>query len=183
MSAAHPQLRREVFSTSRLAEFASRQGLTSAIGYGPDDWAVYCVKEQFDNALDDHEEHGTPPQVIVEITDDRIVVADRGSGLTSEVLDWIRDYRNRTSAREAYTSPTRGAQGNALQTILAVPFVLDGQRGQVTVAAHGQAHEIEFSIHPLTREPVIRRTITPSSVKSGTEITLAWPDSAKPCLV
>ena len=35
----------------------------------------------------------------------------------------------RVSSREAYVSPTRGAQGNALKTIVAMPFVLDGERG------------------------------------------------------
>ena len=52
MSGARPQLRREVFSTSRLAEFASRQGLTTATGYGPVDWPRYIVKELVDNGLD-----------------------------------------------------------------------------------------------------------------------------------
>jgi Histidine kinase-, DNA gyrase B-, and HSP90-like ATPase len=178
MSGARPQLQREVFSTSRLAEFASNQGLITATGYGPYDWPRYIVKELVDNGLDDQEEHGIAPHITVEITDDRIVVSDQGSGLTNEVLDRIRDYRNRTSAREAYISPSRGAQGNALQTILAVPFALDGETGRVTVEAHSQAHEIEFAIHPLTREPAIRRSSTPSSVKTGTQITTTWPASA-----
>ncbi len=155
MSGGRPQLRREVFSTSRLAEFASPQGLTTATGYGPHDWPRYIVKELVDNGLDDQEEHGTAPHITVEISDDCILVSDQGSGLTGEVLDRIRDFRNRTSGREAYIAPTRGAQGNALQTILAVPFALDGGTGRVTIEAHSEAHEIEFSIHPLTREPAI----------------------------
>jgi len=33
----------------------------------------------------------------------------------------------RVSSREAYVSPTRGAQGNALQTLLVMGFALDSQ--------------------------------------------------------
>jgi hypothetical protein len=37
----------------------------------------------------------------------------------------LSDYTIRVSSREAYVSPTRGAQGNALKTILAMGYVLD----------------------------------------------------------
>ena len=78
---------REVFSNSRLAEFASQQGLTSAIGYGPDEWPFYIVKELIDNALDDAEEHTAAPSINVEITQDRrIIVADQGAGTIASVL-------------------------------------------------------------------------------------------------
>ena len=45
----------------------------------------------------------------------------------------ILDFSIRVSSREAYVAPTRGAQGNALKTILAMPFVLDGERGRVEI--------------------------------------------------
>jgi len=170
---------REVFSNSRLAEFASQQGLTSAIGYGPDEWPFYIVKELIDNALDDAEEHTAAPSINVEITQDRrIIVADQGSGLSVKILDRILDYNQRTSSREAYVSPTRGAQGNALQTILAIPFILDGTSGHVVIEARGEAHDIEFRIDPLTRTPKIRRRSTTSSVKIGTQISVVWPERA-----
>ena len=180
MTAAHPapRLERQTFSTSRLAEFASRAGLTSATGFPPEDWPAYALKELLDNSIDDSEEHNTPPRIRVKIADDGIIVADRGSGLTGEIIERILDYTQRTSAREAYVSPTRGAQGNALQTLLALPFALDGEQGQVTIEAHGQAHDIEFGIHPLTREPQVRRATGASSVRIGTQTKLHWPDSA-----
>jgi len=37
------------------------------------------------------------------------------------------NYSTRSSSREAYCSPTRGAQGNALKTIVAMPFTIERQ--------------------------------------------------------
>ena len=43
---------------------------------------------------------------------------------------------------------------------MAMPFVLDGTSGQVTVTARGFRHEIAVGVDPLRQEPVIdhRRT-------------------------
>ena len=41
-----------------------------------------------------------------------ISIADNGSSLAETIAD-ILDYNVRVSSREAYCSPTRGAQGNA----------------------------------------------------------------------
>ena len=136
------------------------------------------MKELLDNALDDCEEHGIAPAIEIEIATDRITVADNGSGLPTKVLDKILDYGFRTSSREAYVSSTRGAQGNALQTIVALPFALDGKAGRVTVEAHGQAHDIEFRINEIQQVPEITRSTNPSFVKNGTRVTVWWPDSA-----
>ena len=43
----------------------------------------------------------------------------------------------RVSSREAYVAPDRGAQGNALKTIVAMPFVLDGGQGVIELDAGG----------------------------------------------
>jgi DNA topoisomerase VI subunit B len=178
MSGAFHPLHREVFSTSRLAELTSRDELIRIIGCGPDDWPRYVVKELIDNALDDHEEHGIAPEIRVDITDASIIVADQGSGLTATVLKRICDLRNRTSSREAYVSPSRGAQGNALQTLFALSRDLDGHCGHVTVEAHKKAHNLEFTINALTREPQVKPDVTSSPVKIGTKISVHWPSRA-----
>ena len=69
----------------------------------------------------------SPPDVQIDVLGDRIVVADNGPGLPAEVIDGVLDFSVRVSSREAYVSPTRGAQGNALKTMVAMPFVLDGK--------------------------------------------------------
>jgi DNA topoisomerase VI subunit B len=47
-----------------------------------------------------------------------IVIEDNGPGIPAKTIDGVLDYSIRVSSREAYVSPTRGAQGNALKTIL-----------------------------------------------------------------
>jgi len=60
-------------------------------------------------------------------TPGKIVVTDNGRGLPSELISRILNYSTRSSSREAYCSPTRGAQGNALKTIVAMPFTIERQ--------------------------------------------------------
>ena len=86
------------------------------------------VKEAMDNALDACEEAGTAPKIHIKVDSGGIIVADNGPGIPARTIDGILDFSVRASSREAYVSPTRGAQGNALQTVLAMPFVLDGGR-------------------------------------------------------
>jgi hypothetical protein len=60
----------------------------------------------------------------------------------------------RVASREAYVSPTRGAQGDALKTLLAMPFALDGERGETAIESRGIAHRIRFSVDP--SKPLLR---------------------------
>ena len=82
------------------------------------------------------------------------------------------------SSREAYVTPTRGAQGNALKTIVAMPFVLDGERGQVEIAARGERHLIAFKVDRVRQVPVVDHQVLPADCKTGTEILVRWPDCA-----
>ena len=116
------QIERKVFATSRLAEFLSIRELTAQTGHPPEQWPLVILKELVDNAIDICEEAGTAPVVNVAVRGNRIVVADNGPGIPARVVQKILDYSVRVSSREAYVSPTRGAQGNALKTILAMPF-------------------------------------------------------------
>ena len=119
--------------TSRLMEFCSRKELIAQTGHQPDAWPVVILKELVDNAVDAAEEAGTPPVITVTVDRAGIIVEDNGPGLPADVVEDILDFSVRVSSREAYVSPTRGAQGNALKTILAMPFVLDGQRGRTLI--------------------------------------------------
>ena len=84
------------------------------------------------------------------------------------------------SSREAYVSPTRGAQGNALKTILAMGYVLDsggdGDAAGVTIIeARGVAHRIEFRVDHINNQPKIIHTTAPSPITVGTRFTIHWP--------
>jgi DNA topoisomerase VI subunit B len=168
---------RRVFSTSRLAEFATPQGLTTRVGRPAKWWSDVAVKELIDNAVDAAETAGSPPVVAVTIADDTIIVADQGPGMDPDVVRRIFDYERQTSSREAYVEPTRGAQGNALQTLLAMPFVLSRKRGELVVESRSVRHDLAFTVDPVTLRPVIEHRCSPSEVSAGTRITLKWPRS------
>jgi len=175
-----PTLERVTFKTSRLAEFCGEKELVAQTGHAKEDWPLVIFKELTDNALDAAEEAEIAPEVNVEVSTEHaeIVITDNGSGIPAETVEGVLDYTSRVSSREAYVSPTRGAQGNALKTIVAMPFALDGARGVTVIEAHGLAHRIVFETDPVRREPRVFREISSSLVQKGTRITVHWPDSA-----
>ena len=158
-------------------DFCSRKELIAQTGHHPDAWPLVVLKELIDNALDACEEAGVEPHIQVRVDHDGIAVTDNGPGLPAETIESVLDFSIRVSSREAYVAPDRGAQGNALKTIVAMPFVLDGERGQVVVAAHGVRHQITFGVDPIRQEPVIDHSQGPADGKEGTEFRLIWPDS------
>jgi len=171
-------LQRETFRTSRLLDFCSEKELTAQVGHGRKDWPLVALKELLDNALDSCEEAGTPPQITVTVDNEGITLADNGPGIPETTISAILDFSIRVSSREAYVSPTRGAQGNALKTLLAMPFVLDGSRGRVDIASQGQRHEITFAVDRIRQQPVVSKGAHRADVRIGTSVSLRWPDSA-----
>jgi hypothetical protein len=99
--------------------------------------------------------------------------------MDAETIASVLDYTIRVSSREAYVSPTRGAQGNALKTILAMWYVLDrgngGDRAGVTIIeVRGVEHRIEFRVDHVSNQPKIVHTTAPSPVAVGTRFTIKW---------
>ena len=121
------KLDRVTLRTSRLLDFCSRKELIAQTGHAVDAWPLVLVKELVDNALDACEESEISPEVSIKVDDTGVTVTDNGPGIPESTIQDVLDFAVRVSSREAYVSPTRGAQGNALKTILAVPFVLTGQ--------------------------------------------------------
>jgi DNA topoisomerase VI subunit B len=178
-TAAAPRLARKTFAISRLAEFASEAELTKQTGHAVKDWPLVIVKELVDNALDAAEEAGVPPQIEVTVDDDGITVEDKGPGIPPETVEKLADYTVRVSSRASYASPTRGAQGNALQTIIAMPFALASEDCEtVVIESRGVAHRIVFAIDPVRQIPRVEIERGTSLVKNGTRLTVLWPDSA-----
>jgi hypothetical protein len=117
------------------------------------------------------------------------VIEDNGPGIPAETIRAVCDYTIRVSSREAYVSPSRGAQGNALKTILAMGYVLDRERlsqgqadateatGRTTIETRGTAHKIRFLVDHVTNEPRVTHTTAPSPITIGTRITIKWPTS------
>jgi hypothetical protein len=178
--AAAGRLHRETFRTSRLLEFCSVKELTAQTGHDPVDWPLCILKELTDNEIDACEEAGIAPEIVVKVSTapGEISISDNGPGLPAETISAVLDYTVRASSREAYCSPTRGAQGNALKTICAMPFCLDGNVGRVRIDADGLSHRIGFSVDQLRQEPVIALEVARTPTPAGTTVTVFWPDSA-----
>ncbi len=65
-----------------------------------------------------------------------------------------------------------------MQTVIAMPFVLDGGRGETVIEAQGVLHRVNFEIDPIRREPRIDHKTAPSDLKIGSRIALRWPHRA-----
>ncbi len=170
------KLARTTFQTSRLLGFCSERELTTEIGHGRAEWPFVILKELVDNALDACEEAGVAPEISVTVSNTGIAVEDNGPGIPPETVAKLRDYSKRTSSRETYIAPTRGAQGNAIQTILGMAHVLDGTTGRVDITARGLRHEISFRVNNIRQEPAVACETHPTEkVKNGTKVKFWWP--------
>jgi len=169
------KLSRTTFRTSRLLDFCSEKELVAQTGHQTDEWPLVVAKELIDNALDACEESGVAPKIKVVVNSSGITIADNGPGMPVETIDGVLDYSVRVSSREAYAAPDRGAQGNALKTLLPMPFVLDGDHGRVDISSHGQRHEIFFAVDPIRQKPVVSRSPHQAKkVKTGTRVKVLW---------
>jgi hypothetical protein len=110
-----PKLTRVAFRVSRLMEFCTRRELQNQTGHGVCDWPLVVLKELIDNALDAAEEAEIAPVILIAVEPGSVTIEDNGSGIKTGTIKSILDYTIRVSSREAYVSPTRGAQGNAAQ--------------------------------------------------------------------
>ena len=173
-------LTRVPFKVSRLMEFCTKRELVNQTGHRETEWLLVVLKELTDNALDECEEAGIAPTINIEVNGDQIIIADNGRGIPAKTIKGILNYSVRVSSREAYVSPTRGAQGNALKTILPMGYVLDERKGEdafseTIIESHRRLHRIRFSVDHVRQEPKIGYTSEPSPIAKGTRITVQMP--------
>jgi DNA topoisomerase VI subunit B len=163
-------------------EFCSERELENQTGHSIYEWPLVVGKELMDNSLDAAEEHEVAPEIEVIVDSGSIIIQDNAGGIASETIGSILDYSIRVSSREAYVSPTRGAQGNALKTILAMGYVL-GRRtgaadaGVTIIETRGIRHQIEFQVDHISNQPRIIHNTAASPVTAGTRMTIRWPPS------
>ena len=175
------RIKRVPFVVSRLMEFCSRDELINQTGHECEVWPLVVLKELIDNALDAAEESEIAPTINIDVNVKRgtIIITDNGPGIPAKTIASVLDYKIRVSSREAYASPTRGQQGNALKTILPMAYVLDDSGdhacGKTIIEAHGIAHHISFEVDHIRQEPKISLITKPSTVVKGTRITVTLP--------
>jgi hypothetical protein len=176
------KIERVAFTTSRLMEFASEKELVAQTGHQSYEWLGVLTKELVDNGIDACEDAAIAPAIKVTLTTaksekpTRVTVEDNGPGIGPDTITGIIDYNVRVSSREAYISPTRGRQGNALKTILPMSYVLGGKiKGETWIEARGVRHRILFTVNAIKQEPLVKNTTTRSKVTTGTRVTIFWP--------
>ena len=158
-------------------EFCTKRELQNQTGHGVMQWPLVVLKELVDNALDACEEAEVAPVISIAVEPGSIIIQDNAAGIKTSTIKSILDYTIRVSSREAYVSPTRGAQGNALKTILAMGYVLDRERqagndeavGITVIETRGIEHRIEFRVDHINNEPKILHTTSPSPIKIGSQ--------------
>ena len=176
------KIERVAFTTSRLMEFCKETELVAQTGHESYEWPRVIIKELVDNGIDACEETEVAPSIKVTITTGksgkptRIVIEDNGPGIPTETITGIINYNIRVSSREAYISPTRGRQGNALKSILPMTYVLGGGiKGETWIEARGFKHQIRFTVNQIKQEPIVNNIRTRSPVTTGTRVTVFWP--------
>jgi len=145
------KLERTSFETSRAAEYFDARELQAQTGQLASNFATVALKELVDNALDASETVGVAPVVSIEVREEgeliRLSVSDNGTGIPPEVVRKVLNFDTRTSDKAAYRSPTRGAQDNALKTIIGIPRALRCSE-PVIIEARGTRHQIAASVIP-----------------------------------
>lgn len=174
-----PTLDRQVFTLSRALEFFTERELTTQIGYDRAWWPIALVKELIDNGLDACENAGRAPEITITVAPDAVTVQDSGPGLPLAILERSLDYQVRVSDKIGYVAPTRGQQGNALKTVWAAPYVIDGERGRIDVTTGGTIYQVEVALDRIAQQPALSLSTSPDGhVKNGTAMTVYWPHIA-----
>ncbi len=168
-------LQRTIFETPRDAEYFDCTELQRQTGQSSHLFAAVVLKELVDNALDAAETASRAPEVNIDVRRGAgltIAVSDNGCGMAPDTVARILNYTTRTSDKSVYRSPTRGAQGNALKTVLGIPFALGGQ-APVAIESRGVQHAIAARLD-LAQRLRIEHTqgTTPTQLGTRVEVTL-----------
>jgi len=146
------KIERRAFSQLRVAEYLRFETLQKMTGRSFRDFPRVVVKELLDNALDAVETAGSAPQIEVVIDQDararcfRLRVVDNGDGLSPDMVARTLDFETLTSDKALYRTPSRGQQGNALKSIIAMPYALGNKNPLVTITARGLQHQIRLRL-------------------------------------
>ena len=171
-------VRRSVFDTPRAAEFLELRALQAQTGQPQDQFGHVVVKELIDNALDAAETAGRPPIIDIEARGDGgltyVTVTDNGVGIAPDAITRICDFTVMVSDKSRYRGPTRGAQGNALKTLLGIPYAL-GVTKPIVIESNGVRHELAVTIDRVG-DVGVTHDQTASDRTEGTSVTVPLPD-------
>ena len=172
-------MKREVFSITTSEAYTSVGGLLAQTGQDRKHWRHVALKELIDNALDAAESAGIAPAVLVEITESptglTLAVTDNGSGIPADVVARLADFTAFISDKAAYRAPLRGAQGNAIKTLLGMPVALsDDRRSTTEIIACGVRHRLRVQASP-TGAVRCEHSTEATDAATGTRLSIAIP--------
>jgi len=151
----------------REFDYLQLHWLEKTTGRPSHEWDLYVVKELLDNALDADErwacDHGNPIELTVDLHYQHSDVLDIHSldiavfnraPFPTDLLPAIFDLTAYTSDKSHYNYPSRGQQGNALKTLLGIPYALchfgygdyANIRKPLVIEIGGQAHVVSLEI-------------------------------------
>jgi DNA topoisomerase VI subunit B len=172
-----PAVKRTVFATPRAAEFLELRALQAQTGQPVDAFGDVVVKELLDNALDAAETARRPPVIEIHTrTDDGITfitVSDNGAGIAPATVTDLCDFNMLVSDKARYRGPARGAQGNALKTLVGIPFALNITQ-PVIIESTGIRHELQVNVDR-AGDVVVTHETTDSGRMVGTSVTVPVP--------
>jgi DNA topoisomerase VI subunit B len=174
---------RTVFDVDRSAEYFTIAELQAQTGQPKTRFMTVVLKELLDNSLDACEAGGVAPVLTLDVAADgaltRLTIADNGPGIPADTVHRLLNFTTRTSDKAAYRSITRGAQGNALKTVLGIPFAL-GSTVPVVIEACGVRHTIRAWIGP-AGELHVERSEDALPDCTGTRVTVTLSGVDQEC--
>lgn len=147
--------------------------LRKLCGVSQGEWPLYVTKELLDNACAALEEmNAKAPSITVTIHDDYVEVADSGPGIVDAVLDQVLDFTAFGGSNRHHKLPTRGAQGNAIMTIVGISSVWQtsidlGRRDEPTAKLTVSLDKVRQSVE-MTRDEL-------SDTPEGSFVRVIWP--------
>lgn len=171
------KLNRIITETSRASEYFDSKELQAQTGQHKENFATVILKELLDNALDACEAIGRRPEIMIDINPDTdkftMSIHDNGKGISSDIVEKILNFNTRTSDKSIYRTPTRGSQGNALKTVLGIPYAL-GSDAPILIEGQGIKHTIHIGINPAGKV-WIEHNKDPIKTHTGTKIEATLP--------
>src|SRR4030095_9550246 len=124
-----------ILTKNRVMEYLTLDGLSKMSGVSPDMLDIYTLKELTDNALDTAELSDALPDLQVTVSRQTdmlsLTVVERGAGISPEMVREVTNFERFGGTKYFVKKPTRGAQGNALMTIVGAVAAIWGERGCV----------------------------------------------------
>ena len=172
------RLERTTFETSRDSEYFTAEGLTKLTEQNAKNFGNVLTKELGDNALDAAETAKVVPELLIscewrrDLT--KVSISDNGAGIPPKTVESMQNFSTRTSDKAHYRTPTRGAQGNALKTIIGIPHALGIGNEPVIIEGQGMRHTIKPVIDA-AGVPRLPRKVETIERARGTKVTVPLP--------